>query len=598
MTNRLPTRPAPSRHLSRSKVTERRRKLAVLYLRVSTEKQVKKEVNPEGLSIPSQRSAATRKAAELGAEVHEREFVELGESAKVLDRPQLQALLQDTELLAEVDYVIVYNLSRLARNVGDQVSILAHLRSYGVELISVAEQISETAIGRFHTNVMGAVNQLHSDYSGEEAIRGMTEKAAAGGTPGRAPIGYRNVVREMEGRFVKTVELDPERAPLIQWAFEAYATGEYTTSSLHEALVAQGLRTPVSTTGNGGTPLHRSKVAAMLRNRYYIGYVTFRGVEYEGRHQPLVSTYVFDQVQALLDSRNRAGEKQRVHRHHLKGTIFCAGCGRRLCFTRSKGKGGSYDYFFCVGRQQRSGCQQPFLPVDDVERAIERFYRQHVRLGLTAAQEIRRNLRDELERQRKHSAPEAQRQRHRLSQLEQERRRLARGVISGGIPEDIAKEEQARVRKEMADAERLLAASQTVFERIEGGLDLALQFLDRYADLYVIGSPRVRRLSNQALFEQLLVGVDDDDIATVSDAVYCEPWATLKAGSFLASLRANQESPDRSGRGSLRHSEAANSIGRSVNMNPLVSRVGRHSQSSLNMESFAPPTGFEPVPPP
>lgn len=35
-------------------------------------------------------------------------------------------------------------------------------------------------------------------------------------------------------------------------------------------------------------PLSINAVQAMLRNRYYLGYVTFSGTEYPGRHQPLV----------------------------------------------------------------------------------------------------------------------------------------------------------------------------------------------------------------------------------------------------------------------------------------------------------------------
>src|SRR5437879_4330338 len=78
-------------------------KRAVLYLRVSTEKQVKREVDPEGLSVPDQRRTTSRRVADLNAAV-ETEFVELGETAKVMNRPELQRLLNDEALLARIDY--------------------------------------------------------------------------------------------------------------------------------------------------------------------------------------------------------------------------------------------------------------------------------------------------------------------------------------------------------------------------------------------------------------------------------------------------------------------------------------------------------------
>lgn len=70
----------------------------------------------------------------------------------------------------------------------------------------------------------------------------MAQKAKTGGTPGKAPLGYRNTrIINAEGREVRTIELDPERAELIRWAFEAYATGEWTLTSLLAELELRGL---------------------------------------------------------------------------------------------------------------------------------------------------------------------------------------------------------------------------------------------------------------------------------------------------------------------------------------------------------------------
>jgi hypothetical protein len=57
---------------------------------------------------------------------------------------------------------------------------------------------------------------------------------------------------------------------------------------------------------------------------------------------------LFDRVQAVLRS-HANGEKQRVHHHYLKGTVFCARCRARLCITNAKGR---YLYFFCLARQK------------------------------------------------------------------------------------------------------------------------------------------------------------------------------------------------------------------------------------------------------
>ena len=523
----------------------KRRKQAADYLRVSTKEQAKRELDPEGLSVPDQRRVCARQADDLGADLVA-EFVELAETAKVMNRPELQKLLNDEALLARIDYLIVYNLSRLARNVEDQIKIIRYLRSKGVELVSATEHIDDTPAGKLMANMMASWNQYHSDNSAAEALRGMTQKARVGGTPGRAPVGYRNVTRLVDDRPVKTVEVDPERARLVQWGFEQYATGDWTITTLHEALVVRGLKCLPNPNAKVPGPIHRSQVQTILTNRYYIGCVTFNGVEYEGRHQPLVSEQLFDQVQAILAAHHRSGEKQRKHHHYLKGSVFCSRCESRLCLTKVKGNGGTYSYFFCLGRHARSGCPQKYVPVEEVEAAVERHYLRHVRMPRKKQEHIRRGLRAELDRQRKKAVPEVEYQRRRVKELMQERRRLARGVVDGSIPGDLARDEQQRIKAELANAEQVLLASETLWAHIENGLTAALDLLGRWDQVYLVGGPQIRRHSNQALFER--IKVKDGEVV---GAVYREPWATLVADDFIEQARCSAEDPEAvlSGRG-------------------------------------------------
>lgn len=79
---------------------------------------------------------------------------------------------------------------------------------------------------------MSSIAEFYSRNLATEVAKGMTQKAKTGGTPGKAPLGYRNTrIINAEGCEVRTVELDPERAELIRWAFQAYAT-EWTLTSL------------------------------------------------------------------------------------------------------------------------------------------------------------------------------------------------------------------------------------------------------------------------------------------------------------------------------------------------------------------------------
>jgi len=218
-------------------------KRAVIYLRVSTAKQAGKDADPEGYSLPAQRESCLHKAESLGAEVVG-EYLDRGESAKTADRPEFQRMLARVRDSRDVDYVILDKIDRFARNRRDDANTLFELKGYGAQLVSVKENIDETPAGQLLHAIMAGIAEFYSRNLATEALKGMTQKAKVGGTPGRAPIGYINVGRRNEeGSETRVVVIDPDRAPLIVWAFEAYAAGEWTIRSLTEALAAKGLRT-------------------------------------------------------------------------------------------------------------------------------------------------------------------------------------------------------------------------------------------------------------------------------------------------------------------------------------------------------------------
>ena len=155
-------------------------------------------------------------------------------------------------------------------------------------------------------------------------------------------------------------------------AFELYATGEHSLRSLHRLLSEQGFTirpTPKQPAG----PLTLSKFALLLRNRYYLGIVTYRGTEYPGKHEPLVSPELFAQVQRILDERDQHRLKLRRHQHYLRGLMACGRCGSRLQYMLVRGKGGGqFAYYVCSRRHHGDGCDLPYLPAPTSSNACER----------------------------------------------------------------------------------------------------------------------------------------------------------------------------------------------------------------------------------
>ena len=483
---------------------------AVAYIRVSSKEQAEKGGEAEGFSIPAQREACKRKAVSLQAALIE-QFVERGESAKTADRPELQRMLA---YIAEhpVKYVIVHKVDRLARNRADDVAINLAIRQAGAELVSVSENIDQTPSGLLLHGIMASISEFYSRNLATEVIKGTTQKAKNGGTPGRAPTGYLNVRLFENGREVRTVEVDPVRGPLMTWAFDAYRTGDWTIRSLLAELTDRGLTTAPSTRGPG-KPLTVSLLHKLLRHPYYMGVVSYRGVLYEGKHQRLTTPETWHEVQRLLTAKNFAGEKDREHPHYLKGTIYCGQCGSRLIVCHAKGRGGTYPYFICIGRQQkRSDCKQRAIRIEAAEEAVAAHYAT-VQLPEAEVDRLRNYLGDELAKLRKDAQHERVVQHRRLGQLEGERKKLLDAHYADAIPLDLLKSEQDRLTAEIANAEGRLAEVEGDFQKAEANLARALTRAGDCEAAYREANDRLRRQFNMAFFTRLLLS-DDGEVTS------------------------------------------------------------------------------------
>ena len=140
---------------------------AVIYVRVSTKEQT------ENLSLPTHLRACEDYCRRQGYDVLER-FHEEGESAKTTDRSQLQALLKDCRThKGKVHFVVVYNLTRFAREKYDHFALRAHLKSLGISLRSVTEPIDDTSTGKLMEGVLAAFAQFDNDVRSDRTRAGM-----------------------------------------------------------------------------------------------------------------------------------------------------------------------------------------------------------------------------------------------------------------------------------------------------------------------------------------------------------------------------------------------------------------------------------------
>ena len=310
---------------------------AVIYVRVSSDEQVK------NLSLETQKKECLRYCAANGLKV-DRIFTEAGESAKTANRPELQAMLSYCRASAgKIGAVVVYNLSRFARNAHDHHAVRHLLSKAGIRLHSACEPIEDSTTGKFFESVLAAVAQLDNDMRGDRAVAGMKMAIEKGRWPFSPPIGYQNARND---RGEPTLVPDPKRAPLIRQAFNLYATGHYTKQQVLKKVTALGLRTV------NGNPVSMTTIARVLANPIYAGKLDVPAWKKkgDGNFTPIVSDEIFNRAQ--LVAHNRKTNTTETHLRDnplfpLRGSVRCGACGRLLTGFNAKGRTKHYAYYGC-----------------------------------------------------------------------------------------------------------------------------------------------------------------------------------------------------------------------------------------------------------
>jgi site-specific DNA recombinase len=493
---------------------------AAIYARVSSFGQLGRDGDEDGYSLPAQVEAGKREAIQRGATLA-KVYMERAESAKSDDRPVLQAMMRELPALG-VKYLIVHKVDRLARNRLDDAVLYQKLVGMGITLVSVTENIDETPAGRLMHGMLASFAEYYSNNLATEVKKGLRRKHEQGGTPHRPPIGYRSKREWISGQDIRTVELDPDRAPLVTLAFDLYATGRWTTRRLAKHLTELGLRTR-ATRRAPERPLTASRIQEMLRKSYYIGIVTWDGQSYPGKHHKLTNQDTFDKVQALLAAAKIGGDRAQVHQHYLRGSIFCEKCHGRLLYGRHKGRSRHYEYFACNNRRTRGRDIQcdslHHLVASTEDSVIDDVYTQ-LYLEVEISEQIRRELTDDLSDRTAVIRQEAERHERALKGIEAKQEKLVQLFYRDLVTEDVFAAEQEKLKTERRAAKRLQAIASAQLEDVDEALEIALSRLDNIAQVYRDGTPLERRILNQAIFKRIDIGPDGHATGTTLTPVY------------------------------------------------------------------------------
>ena len=319
---------------------------SVIYARVSS-----KEQEREGFSIPAQLRLLQEYSVEHRLAVA-KEFVDV-ETAKQSGRVAFNEMVSYLRCSATCRVVLVEKTDRLYRNLKDWVTI----DDLDLEVHFVKEGVVLSPDSRSSEKFMHGIKVLmaknYIDNLSEEVRKGMTEKAAEGVWPTKAPLGYRNVLGP-DGK--RAIEPDPEISPIIQQVFDWYGTGRYSLNEIAAMARDAGLRFRGTEANVPRSTLHK-----ILRSPIYQGDVQWSGRTYQGVHKPLVSRQLWAHVLEIL-SGHPGKHRSRSRDFPFTGLLTCGHCG---CCLTAEIKKGRYIYYHCTSF--RGKCGEPYVRQEALE---------------------------------------------------------------------------------------------------------------------------------------------------------------------------------------------------------------------------------------
>ena len=329
----------------------------VIYMRYSSH-------NQKETSIDGQRTAITDYAKRNGFNII-KEYVDRALTGTNDKRPQFQKMLNESAK-QKFDFVIVYSLDRFSRNRFESATHKAHLKKYGVRVISATETITDDPAGIMVEGVLESMAEYYSAELSQKVKRGIAlsvEQCKFIG--GFVPLGY--TVDEQ-----KHYQLDTLTAPVVKKCFELYAAGN-PLKVINEKIIKQFGK---SFFGNASNSINR-----ILENRNYIGFYTRGGVDVKDGMPRIVTDELFERVRIMRQKDKKTPAKARAHEEYLLTTKLFCGYDREMMVgvSGTSKTGAIHNYYTCKNVWRKKGCKKKNVK----KEYIESFVLAHAREQLT-----------------------------------------------------------------------------------------------------------------------------------------------------------------------------------------------------------------------
>ena len=468
-------------------------KRAVIYTRVSSERQV------ENMSLPEQLKSCEMYCMSNDLVV-DSIFTDEGASAKTTARPKFQEMLEYCRKNKhDIDVVVVYKLDRFARKVEDHAAVTAILKKMDILLLSATEMISETTTGKLMEHMLSSFAEFDNSVRSERCSKGMKARAMSGAWVASPPIGYA-IARDAYNS--PTLKLsDDGNAKRIALFFETFAKGNHRQSDAIQLADKLGIRT------SKGNPLCKNGVIGMLHNIAYTGYIKSELTDnkrIKALHPQIISYDLFLAVQAVLNGRTRKNtpEKRLNSDFPMRRYLKCGLCGHPMTASRNRGRKGIYYPAYSCSRCKKKDIGKTVrIPIEQAHEAFEKLLTL-----LQPAPWICDAFKEIVIRRWNYEFREVQTQRRRIDNeiaiLENRKNTLVDKLLDGHIIDTVYEVQEQRIFSQRLDLDREREELKSTEQNKESIVDEAIRFISNANALWVNSPLEDKQRFQNLVFQQ------------------------------------------------------------------------------------------------
>lgn len=330
-----------------------------LYARKSTDTE-DKQVQSLDDQVKVMKSVAKREGVRLNGDP----LTEKWSAKRPFVRDVFESLIKEIED-GKIDGIVCWKLDRLSRNPTDSGRLQQLLQDGKLKHILTAEKSYFPEDNAIVFSVEAGMSNQYIRELSSNTKRGMQSKVEKGHKPGVPPVGYLN------DRLEKIIIADPDRFNAMRMLWDKMLTGTYSMAQLVSIADKElHLTTPVRGKTGGG-PIAYSSICALFKNPFYTGKLMFNGVEYDGKHPPMITEEEFERVQQIIDPTHTTRPKDKTYNFQLRNLFKCGECGfaitaeQKQKTIKSTGEVREYVYYHCTGKNKNIKCTQPKLHVNE-----------------------------------------------------------------------------------------------------------------------------------------------------------------------------------------------------------------------------------------